>query len=152
MTPHKFGEVEIHLSEGCGGAWFDRYELEHFKWKDHEAGERLAALMERFQSGEPDPEEKHSCPRCGDVVLHRRFYNALRKVEIDECPACGGVWLEVGDLAKIRKLYPTPEERERVSKEFFKAYRESDKVKDFQESNQKMDKVIDFLNTFIPWT
>jgi Zn-finger nucleic acid-binding protein len=33
----------------------------------------------------------------------RRWFSRKREVEIDECPACGGHWLDAGELAKIRR-------------------------------------------------
>ena len=32
----------------------------------------------------------------------RRPYGARVPVEIDECPQCGGVWLDADELASIR--------------------------------------------------
>jgi len=34
------------------------------------------------------------CPRCQSVVLRVRVHG----VEVDHCTACGGVWLDAGEL------------------------------------------------------
>jgi Zn-finger nucleic acid-binding protein len=49
-----------------------------------------------------DKSHKRECPRCAGVKLHRHFFSAKRRVEVDECPGCGGYWLDAGELALIR--------------------------------------------------
>jgi Zn-finger nucleic acid-binding protein len=34
--------------------------------------------------------------------LHRHFFSAKRRVEVDQCPNCGGYWLDAGELNQIR--------------------------------------------------
>jgi Zn-finger nucleic acid-binding protein len=36
------------------------------------------------------------------VKLHRHFFSAKRRVEVDQCPNCGGYWLDAGELALVR--------------------------------------------------
>src|SRR5262249_49783207 len=43
--------------------------------------------------------------RCPDSVLMRHFASAKRAVTIDECPTCGGIWLDAGELERIRSEY-----------------------------------------------
>ena len=50
-----------------------------------------------------DPQRKRECPRCEDVKLKRRFFSRHHKIEVDECPGCGGIWLDPGELEKIRE-------------------------------------------------
>jgi len=45
---------------------------------------------------------KRDCPKCTGVKLKRRYFSAKRRVEVDECPGCGGCWLDAGELEKIR--------------------------------------------------
>ena len=49
-----------------------------------------------------DRSRKRECPRCAGVKLHRHFFSAKRQVEVDQCPNCGGYWLDAGELAMIR--------------------------------------------------
>ena len=37
-----------------------------------------------------------------DVVMLRRKFSASVPVDIDECPQCGGIWLDSDELARIR--------------------------------------------------
>ena len=43
--------------------------------------------------------------------MARRHWSVRYEVEIDECPTCGGIWLDAGELAAIRALFATEEER-----------------------------------------
>jgi Zn-finger nucleic acid-binding protein len=49
-----------------------------------------------------DPTRKRDCPRCEGIKLKRHFFSAKRRVEVDQCPNCGGYWLDSGELALIR--------------------------------------------------
>ena len=49
-----------------------------------------------------DASRKRACPKCEGVKLKRRFFSAKRKFEVDECPGCGGYWLDAGELEKVR--------------------------------------------------
>ena len=49
-----------------------------------------------------DSSRKRACPKCSGVKLKRRYFSAKRRIEIDECPGCGGYWLDAGELEKIR--------------------------------------------------
>jgi Zn-finger nucleic acid-binding protein len=58
--------------------------------------------IQRDERVHVDPARKRQCPRCPDVKLHRHFFSAKRRVEVDQCPNCGGYWLDAGELAQIR--------------------------------------------------
>src|SRR2546425_4366458 len=86
---------------GCGGIWFDAFELQRVDEEQEEAGERLVNIQcdERIRV---DPTRKRECPRCEGIKLQRHFFSAKRRVEVDQCPNCGGYWLDAGELAQIR--------------------------------------------------
>ena len=44
------------------------------------------------------------CPRDTDVAMMRRSFSPEQLIMIDECPACGGVWLDADELSAIRAL------------------------------------------------
>jgi hypothetical protein len=93
---------------GCGGIWFDNYELAKFD-EPHESAPELLD-MERDDSITVDHTERLNCPKCSDVVMMRHFSSVKKEVEVDECPACGGFWLDAGELGSIRSLFDTEEE------------------------------------------
>ncbi len=41
------------------------------------------------------------CPRCPDQKLDCKWFSDLKRVEIDQCPKCGGIWLDAGEFSRI---------------------------------------------------
>lgn len=86
---------------GCGGLWFDAFELakvdESHELTDEELLRPKFNLATQVGAG-----AKRACPLCADVRLLRHFFSPQRQVEIDTCPQCGGVWLDAGELQRIR--------------------------------------------------
>ncbi|MNR85300.1 hypothetical protein D3C72_161260 [compost metagenome] len=97
---------------GCGGLWFDQFELKKVDEAHEATGEALLDIA-RDSGREVDREKRHACPKCPDVVMRRYFSSAKRQVAVDECPNCGGVWLDDGELAAIRAEFATQADRER---------------------------------------
>jgi Zn-finger nucleic acid-binding protein len=86
---------------GCGGIWFDAFELQRVDEEQEAAGEPLLNIK-RNDKVTVDSSRKRSCPRCEGVKLKRHFFSAKRQIEVDQCPNCAGYWLDAGELAKIR--------------------------------------------------
>lgn len=107
MTRARFGRVDVDVSEGCGGVWFDRFELEKFDEIDEIAGTMLAEHVRSHHRKLGTEDRRLKCPRDADVVMMRRFYSGDAQIEIDECPQCGGIWLDAEELDAIRDKYPT---------------------------------------------
>lgn len=93
--------VDVCLG-GCGGIWFDNFELQKLDEIDDLASKMLVNVKPR-----PDIPVDYSlrrhCPRCTNIVMMRHYYSPRRRVEVDECPSCGGFWLDAGELALIRE-------------------------------------------------
>jgi len=104
---------------GCGGIWFDHHELGKFDEPHEAAGEALLDL-ERNTNIHVDLHKKRNCPKCKGVVMVRRFFNAKRQVEIDECPRCAGVWLDYGELGMIRTTHASGQDREEAVEEYLR--------------------------------
>jgi len=103
---------------GCGGIWFDRFELQKVDEPHESAGEVLLDI-ERDERITVDHSKRRHCPKCATVIMMRHFYSVKMQVEVDECPACGGFWLDVGELAMVRKEFRTEEERRKAAEEYF---------------------------------
>jgi TFIIB-like protein len=43
--------------------------------------------------------------------MMRHFFSAKRAVTVDECQTCGGIWLDSGELQRIRREYDSEEAR-----------------------------------------
>lgn len=102
LVPVHMGFLTVDVCKnGCGGAWFDHRELEQIDEENESAG--IAMFEVENPKTEAVRAKKRPCPRCPDVILRQRFYGPTRDgVEIDECPACGGIWLDAGELEAIR--------------------------------------------------
>lgn len=118
MIEVEFGGVKVDVSTGCGGVWFDNFELKKFDELHESAGEDLIKLMEKYHDPNIDTEAKIKCPKCEDITLMRRFYSVKRQVAIDECAQCGGIWLDAGELLSIRQQYETEQERNQAASEY----------------------------------
>ena len=52
----------------------------------------------------------------------RRFYSPLHAVEIDECPGCGAIWLDTGELEKLQSLMLSEKDRAILRHELMKEH------------------------------
>lgn len=114
------GDVTVDVCRGgCGGIWCDQFELRKFDEPHEEAGTALLNI-ERSPRSTVDQRRRIRCTKCPDSVMMRHFFSAKRQVEVDECPTCGSVWLDVGELAQIRSLFKTEQERKAAAAAYFK--------------------------------
>ncbi len=113
------GDVAVDVCKGgCGGIWFDQFELEKFDEPHESAGESLLDI-ERDESIIVDHTKRLKCSKCDDIMMMRHFFSVKKGVEVDECPSCGGFWLDAGELRKIRSLFNTEEKRHKAAEEYF---------------------------------
>lgn len=119
LTSRSVAGVSVDVcSGGCGGVWFDRFELQKFDEPTEHAGIELLDIQRR--SGfQVDYNWQIKCPRCLDSVLIRHFSSVKYEVEVDECPACGGYWLDVGELRRIRLEFQSEQERREAAHRYF---------------------------------
>ncbi len=85
---------------GCGGVWFDVFELQRVEKVADQSGSAFQSVV-RDPAVRIDPSRKRECPRCDAIKLQRHFFSAKRRVEVDQCPNCGGYWLDAGELESI---------------------------------------------------
>ena len=120
LSSQTAGDVTVDVCDGgCGGIWFDHFELKKLDEPTESAGEAL--LDARRDPGVVvDPTERYRCPKCtDDVVLMRHFWSVKRDVTIDECPECGGIFLDAGELGRIRDDFPSEEARHAAADAYF---------------------------------
>lgn len=96
------GGIETDVCEDCGGLWLDRLELGRFQDQRNAFGDALVVHLRQFTPGLMDPSERLACPHHSDVTMMRRKFSPAFQVDIDECPECGGIWLDSGELAQLR--------------------------------------------------
>ena len=114
------GGVNVDVcSDGCGGIWFDQYEFKKFDEPNEVAG---AALLDVWRDPDVrvDTSRRYRCTKCPDSVLMRHFSSAKQAVVVDECPTCAGVWLDLGELRKIRSEFPSEEARRQAAQAHLK--------------------------------
>jgi len=119
LTTITAGRITVDACKGgCGGLWFDRYELMRVDESDEATGEELLEI-ERDPDLDVDLSKRLNCPKSPEFVMMRHFFSAKRQVVVDECPDCGGHWLNPGELRTIRTEYASEEERERAAQAYF---------------------------------
>jgi Zn-finger nucleic acid-binding protein len=110
------GNVAVDVCRGgCGGIWFDAFELQRVDERHESAGDWLMNV-ERDPTIHVDSSRKRACPKCEGVKLMRHHFSAKRRVVVDQCPGCGGYWLDAGELRRIRdELDETARENEALA-------------------------------------
>lgn len=111
MTLTQVNKTDLDIcTGGCGGIWFDRFELRKF-----DNGQEVAPpeiLNTKKDPNRPVKEGQRHCPRCKSVVMRRFYSSPKREVEIDECAQCSGVFLDTHELEKMRNEYPSEAARQ----------------------------------------
>lgn len=140
LSEMKVEDIIVDVCEGgCGGIWFDQFELAKVDEKHESAGERLLSI-EKARGISFDHSKRRMCPRCEDTVLMRHFFSVKQQVEVDECPSCGGFWLDQGELGMIRSQYATERERREAAEKYFSALFEGEMASMKREGAEKMKK------------
>ena len=100
MRAQSFGTVEVDVCVSrCGGTWFDAKELGKLDEPEEGIGEALDAALAR-----PAGERRTSplrCTKC-DAAMRAHGYQHVPGALVDECYACGGFFLDAGELRAIR--------------------------------------------------
>jgi len=113
------GDICLDVCKGgCGGIWFDHFELQKVDEQHEHQGESVLDI-ERNPHTHVDVAMKRYCPKCEGVKMMRRYFSVKRQVEIDECPSCGGIWLDAGELRDIRNAFENEAERHKAFDEYF---------------------------------
>ena len=132
---------------GCGGIWFDQFELKKFDEPHESSGEALLEI-ERDESITLNHTKRWKCPKCDDIVMMRHFFSVKKEVEVDECPGCGGFWLDAGELRQIRSLFKTEAEREAAADRYFDEVFGDELVEAKAESGEKVARAHKVANIF----
>jgi hypothetical protein len=61
-----------------------------------ERDKQLLAKLRGAKEGEAEAAQMH-CPKCGVHLQHR----TIHEIDVAECSACHGMWLDQGELKKI---------------------------------------------------
>ena len=138
LVKRTFGDLEVDVSVGCGGIWFDQFELSKVKHKHQELGELIVEQLRKHANPFLDTAPRLRCPRDTDVVMMRRYFSPKRQIEIDECPKCGGIWLDAGELEGIRDLFGGSTDRVRATDEFVTSVMSSPEVQAYERESENL--------------
>lgn len=117
LQPVTVGSLTVDACEGgCGGLWFDAFELKKVDEAHESEGEALLNVR-RDPGLQVDHERRRHCPRCANIVMMRHFTSPKKLVLVDECPSCGGYWLDAGELAALRSEHATEAERTQATRD-----------------------------------
>lgn len=118
MLHETFGGVAVDLCPGCAGVWFDSFELAKFDDSAEHVGSELMARIEALRADAlpVDMSVRLASPADPAVTMMRRFADPEGTIEIDECPASGGIWLDAGELGALRSRFPDPETRDEATR------------------------------------
>lgn len=142
------GDMKVDVCrDGCGGAWFDQFELQQVDNPGEYAGADLLAMAPAADV-RVDKAQRRNCPKCDGIVMARRFFSVRMDVEIDECPKCGGVWLDHGELAKVREQFDSDEEMQEAAAAHFSQVLGKEFAAMAAESKQDRQRARKFANLF----
>ena len=82
------------------------------------------------------------------MFLMRHFFSAKRRVEVDECPSCGGIWLDPGELGEIRSEFSSEEERNKATDKLFHETFSGQLSAMMKESQEKAERAKRIAHTF----
>jgi len=112
-------DVIVDICEnGCGGIWFDQFEIDKFD-EPHETDGGILLNINRDPNVIVDNNKNRKCPRCTSFDLRKHFFSIKQEVEVDECFNCAGFWLDHGELLQIREQFKTEDNRTTETDEYF---------------------------------
>jgi Zn-finger nucleic acid-binding protein len=111
MVEEDFGGVHVDVCKnGCKSLWFDWLELGKLDENTEGFGEVLKEALAAPRIHD-EGRGKLKCPKCGTpMYVHK--YKSAKEVNVDECVACGGFFLDSGELLLIRDNFMNEAERE----------------------------------------
>lgn len=93
------GSVEIEHCPFCGGAFFDRFEVNRIPY--HQVV-RLTRMMPKASLEQISG--SNNCPKCPNTLLERLTGEAIpADVFVLKCPKCRGTWFSPKNLEKFKK-------------------------------------------------
>ena len=142
------GDIKLDVCEnGCGGIWFDRFELQKVDESHESLGEHLLEIK-RDEDIRVDHNKRRKCPKCKNIVMLRHFFSVKREVEVDECVGCGGYWIDYGELKTIKTQFATEEERKKAADAYFSDIFELELGTIKEQSQEKKEKARKIAKAF----
>jgi len=101
-VPSHYGQqVIIDQCEGCGGIWFDAFELFKVKLGEAQGIESLDSDRLRAPSGIDNP--RLLCSRDRTALVQYKDPNFPSELILMRCPKCQGFWLNRGEFTRYQE-------------------------------------------------
>jgi Zn-finger nucleic acid-binding protein len=140
LTQTKAGSLTVDAcQDGCGGIWFDHFELSKVDEPAESAGAELLNVTKN-PNVQVNHEKRYSCPKCLDVIMMRHYFSVKRRALVDECPKCAGYFLDAGELGVIRSLFNSEAEARASAQAYFSELFGSKLTQMLQESESESAK------------
>jgi len=148
MIEEDFGGVKVDVcKDGCKGIWFDWFELSKLDENNEGFGNALKEALESPRQND-DNRGQLQCPKCS-LPMHIHKYKHACLVNVDECYACAGFFLDSGELRIIRDVYMNPEQEQAYTEELLSDIPEYDKAKRDLEKEKTRVEAIRRLTRYI---
>lgn len=135
LCPHTLEEFQLQVCNLCGGLWIGLQEFREALKKP--PPKRIEKMEEEGLGKSLWEESKLPCPVCGLPMIKAR-YAYSSGVIIDRCQNCGGVWLDRGELAKLRAFVhkPVPKDRLLIAQMQAQALKKRAQAKELSEASE----------------
>lgn len=111
LVEKSINSITVEVCDGgCGGVWFDWSEILKLDTLNNTGIHFPGTHRNEHQIA--DLSRRYNCPRCNNMVMTRHFSSILSDLLLDECPSCGGFWLngdEVEELPYLLEDFIRPE-------------------------------------------
>ncbi len=109
MVEQDFKDVVVDVcKDGCKGIWFDWHELAKLDEKNEGLGQALQEALQHVRANDEN-RGQINCPKCS-IPMHIHKYVSAKEINVDECYACGGFFLDSGELREIRDNFMSEQE------------------------------------------
>lgn len=88
--------IILDQCESCGGVWFDKWELFQLDPEEARTIDTVDKQSLRYPTGS---HEEPLCPHCRKRLEAFHDKNIPDNIQMLSCPACGGFWLNHGEVA-----------------------------------------------------
>ena len=101
-------DVQVDECPTCRGMWLDKCELERIQSiVVNDYSQQLAqpenTVAKSFEMARQKSRPPLACPNCGRE-MERTEAQAASMVLIDQCPSCGGKWLDFGEAQSLEQF------------------------------------------------
>ena len=111
LQDHRLEEWEVRVCRACGGLWLGAEAFRKASKKRPPASlDPKAVEADRRAVWEESP---LGCPECRKP-MRKSQYSYSSGILIDRCEVCGGIWLDRGELGKIRAFVNQDVPKEKI--------------------------------------